>query len=196
MSQASANTSVSGCPALTRSKARQGGFSMFEMMVYILTASILFAAAFNRYQEFPGEAERANFLAIQAQLNAAINLQMMRTIASGEFDQAAFLDGMNPMDLMLTTPGNYVGALSGVDTATLPRRIWYFDRALGELVYLANDASNLYWVQGNSRQPADNVRFKVVNVYGMTQRWEGMVLAPVVPYEWQATPLVIPEGDG
>lgn len=175
-----------------RCPRRQRGFSMFEMMVYILTASILFAAAFNRYQDFPGEAERANFLAILAQINAATNLQMMRTIASGEFQQAAVLEGLNPMDLMLTTPGNYVGVLGGIDPSTLPRRIWYFDSTRGELVYLANDSRNLYWIQNGNRQPADSVRFRVINVYGATQRWEGMQLAPVVPYEWQAVPLDLP----
>jgi type II secretory pathway pseudopilin PulG len=175
---------------------RQRGFSLFEMIIYILAASILFSAAFNRYRDFPGEAERANFQAIVAQLNAAINLQMMRTIASGEFQQAAFVDGINPMDLMLTVPDNYVGVLSAVDPSALPRRIWYFDGARGELVYLANDASNLYWVQNGSRQPADSVRFQVRNVFGAAQRWEGIVLAPVVPYEWQAVALEIPNTEG
>ncbi|ALO45163.1 type II secretion system protein [Pseudohongiella spirulinae] len=175
---------------------RQRGFSMFEMMVYILTASILFAAAFNRYRDFPGEAERANFLAILAQINAATNLQMMRTIASGEFQQTDVLDGMNPMDLMLTTPGNYVGVLGGPDESTLPRRIWYFDSSRGELVYLANDARNLYWIQNGGRQPADSVRLRVRNVQNASQRWEGIVLEPVVPYEWQAVPLEIPNMEG
>ena len=179
-----------------RCPRRQRGFSMFEMMVYILSASILFAAAFNRYQDFPGEAERANFLAILAQLNAATNLQMMRTIASGEFQQSGMLDGMNPMDLMLTTPGNYVGVLSGADESTLPRRIWYFDGTRGELVYLANDARNLYWIQNGNRVPADSIRLQVRNVRNATQRWEGIVLAPVVPYEWQAVPLEIPDTEG
>ncbi|MEC8860428.1 MAG: prepilin-type N-terminal cleavage/methylation domain-containing protein [Pseudomonadota bacterium] len=173
--------------------SRSAGFSLFELMVYILAASILFAAAFNRYQDFPGEAERANFLAIQAQLNAAINLQMMRIIASGGWDDARQLDGLNPMDLMLTTPGNYVGTLSGADIAQLPRRIWFFDQARGELVYLAENAENLYLLNDGERTATGRLSFRVSNRYSSTGSWEGLVLAPVRPYEWQSVPLNVPE---
>tara|TARA_R110002072_G_scaffold136124_2_gene278051 strand:- start:4890 stop:5525 length:636 start_codon:yes stop_codon:yes gene_type:complete len=175
------------------SRERQRGFSMFEMMVYILVASIMFAAAFNRYRDFPGEAERANFTAILAQLNAATNLQMMRMIAAQEWQSAGVLEGANPMDFMLTTPGNYVGAFAGVDESTLPRRIWYFDTTRRQLVYLANDASNLYLTGNGQRTPTASVRFAMTNVYaGGTPGeggWRGIVLAPVIPYEWQVVPL-------
>ncbi len=173
--------------------SNSAGFTLFEMMVYILAASILFAAAFNRYQDFPGEAERANFLAVQAQLNAAINLQMMKLIASGEWQNARQSDGMNPMDLMLTTPGNYVGALSGASVAQLPRRIWYFERSSGELVYLAENAENLYLVDNGQRVSASQLSFRVTNRYSESGSWEGMVLAPVRPYEWQSVPLSVPD---
>ncbi|MDH7942692.1 prepilin-type N-terminal cleavage/methylation domain-containing protein [Pseudohongiella sp. SYSU M77423] len=174
-------------------RSRSAGFSLFELMVYILAASILFAAAFNRYQDFPGEAERANFLAIQAQLNAAINLQMMQIIASGGWDNARQLDGMNPMELMLTTPGNYVGALSGADIAQLPRRIWFFDPVRGELVYLAENSENLYLLNDGQRIATERLGFRVSNRYSGTGSWEGLVLAPVQPYEWQSVPLNVPE---
>ncbi len=180
---------MSGSPV----KSNSAGFSLFEMMVYILAASILFAAAFNRYQDFPGEAERANFMAIQAQLNAAINLQMMQIIASGGWQNARQLDGMNPMDLMLTTPGNYVGALNGADIAQLPRRIWYFDRTRGELIYLAENAQNLYLLDGGQRIATERLGFRVINRYSDSGSWEGIVLAPVQPYEWQSVPLSVPE---
>ncbi|MEX0740084.1 MAG: type II secretion system protein [Pseudohongiella sp.] len=177
-----------------RGVRRQRGFSMFEMVVYILAASILFAAAFNRYRDFPGEAERANFTAILAQLNATVNLQMMRLIASGTWNDAGQMEGRNPMDWLLTAPGNYVGAFAGIDEATLPRRIWYFDTSRGQLVYLADDASNLYLLQNGQRIATDSIRFGISNVYGSDAgsaggNWQGIVLAPVVPYEWQAVEL-------
>ncbi|WP_237132962.1 type II secretion system protein [Pseudohongiella sp. O18] len=172
--------------------ARQSGFSLFEMTVYILAASILFAAAFNRYQAFPGEAERANFLAVQAQLNAGINLQMMRLIASQDWHNAQRLDGMNPMELMLTPPGNYVGEIVGADITSLPRRIWYFDRSRSELVYLAENAENLYLLNNGQRVPTERLSFRVSNRYSGSGNWEGIVLAPVLPYEWQSVPLEVP----
>jgi len=170
----------------------QRGFSLFEMTVYILAASILFAAAFNRYQAFPGEAERANFLAVQAQLNAGINLQMMRMIASQDWQRSRELDGMNPMDLMLTPPGNYVGEIAGADIANLPRRIWYYDRSRGELVYLAENSENLFLVSGGERIPTERLSFRVTSRYSDSGNWEGIVLGPVVPYQWQSVPLEVP----
>lgn len=181
---------------LPRGLRRQRGFSMFEMVVYILAASILFSAAFNRYRDFPGEAERANFTAILAQLNATVNLQMMRLIASGSWNTAGELESQNPMDWLLTAPGNYVGAFAGIDEATLPRRIWYFDTSSGQLVYLADDASNLYLLENGQRRQTGSVRFRVSNVFGSgtgsgVSNWQGIILAPVVPYEWQAVELEV-----
>ena len=37
---------------------------MFELIAYILIVSITFSFAFNRFEDFPGEAERANFLQV------------------------------------------------------------------------------------------------------------------------------------
>jgi type II secretory pathway pseudopilin PulG len=174
---------------------RQRGFTMFEMIVYILAASILFAAAFDRYREFPGEAERANFQAIMAQLNTAINLQMMRVIVSENYGQPDELLGGNPMDLMLTPPGNYVGAFAGVDLANMPRRVWYFDETTRELVYLADNAENLYRVDTSQPTQTEMLRFQVDNVYARngSGRWEGLILRPTFEYRWAAIPLEIPQ---
>lgn len=178
----------------TGARRRQSGFSMFEMIVYILAASILFAAAFDRYREFPGEAERANFQAILAQLNSAVNLQMMRAIVSEDYGQPEQLVGGNPMDLMLTPPGNYVGAFNDVDVTTMPRRVWYFDQSSRDLVYLADNADNLYRTDAATPVSIDTIRFRVANVYARngSGRWEGLILQPVFEYRWAAVPLEIP----
>lgn len=189
------NLSLQGKMISSGARRRQRGFSMFEMVVYILAASILFAAAFDRYREFPGEAERANFQAILAQLNTGVNLQMMRAILSEDYGQPGQLEGGNPMDLMLTPPGNYVGAFNGVDVSTLPRRVWYFDESAGELVYLADNADNLYRTDAASPVPIDTIRFSVSNVNARdgSGRWEGLILKPVYEYRWAAVPLELPD---
>lgn len=186
--------SIQGKSISHGAKRRQRGFTMFEMVVYILAASILFAAAFDRYREFPGEAERANFQAILAQLNTAVNLQMMRAIVSESYSRPSELEGGNPMDLMLTPPGNYVGAFNGVDVSTMPRRVWYFDESAQELVYLADSAENLYRTDAETPVPIDSVRFSIANVYARdgSGGWEGMMLEPVYAYRWAAVPLEIP----
>jgi len=173
---------------------RQRGFSLFELIAYILIVSITFSYAFNRFADFPGEAERANFTSIMMQLKAGVTLQMMNGIASGKWHELAVLEGSNPMNLMLETPTNYVGELGQLDVSQLPRRIWYFDATAGELVYLANNTNNLYAMVNGGAQPADHVRLRIAMRYNDEARteWSGMTLDPVVPFVWETVELQIP----
>jgi general secretion pathway protein G len=183
--------------ASTGARRAQQGFSLFELVVYLLVASMLFATVMNRYREFPGEAERANFTAILAQLKAGVNLQMMDMIASSDWGRAAELEGSNPMDLMLEQPSNYVGAFAMVELAAMPRRVWYFDTTRGELVYLADNADNLYVTREDGSAPSDNVRFRINSMRAEAEaetdaalsRWQGLTLLPVEPYTWRQVPL-------
>ncbi len=175
-------------------RRQQGGFSLFELIAYILIVSITFSFAFNRFEDFPGEAERANFTSVMMQLKAGVTLQMMNGIATGKWHELARLEGSNPMDLMLETPANYVGELGPIDVTQLPRRIWYFDATAGELVYLANNAENLYAMVDGAAQPTDHVRMRINMKYNDEARtdWSGLTLDPVVPFVWEAVELQIP----
>jgi len=178
-------------------KNSQRGFSMFELVVYLLSASILFAAALSRYQDFPGEAERANFTAVLAQLKTGVNLQMILALTSNERTLLDELEGSNPMDLMLETPNNYVGALSVIDETQLPRRIWYFNTNSGELVYLADRADNLFLLTSQGRLPTERIRFHIRNIYhepaNERRSWQGINIVAVEPYEWRRIPLEVPQ---
>lgn len=147
------------------------GFSMFELIVYILLVSIVFSVSMRRFSDFPGEAERANFMAIIVQLKAGVNLQMMNAIAAGNWNQLDALENSNPMDLMLETPSNYAGAFDLVDEQSMPRRTWYFDSFNGQLVYLANDSSNLFSSKGDGTSTLASIRFRIA------QRYSGEVQA-------------------
>jgi|SRR5690554_1125596 len=173
--------------SVSRLSQRQRGFSLFELIVYILAASILFSVMLNRYRDFPAEAERANFLAVVGQLRAAVNLQMMTGIAEGRLQGLEALEGSNPMDLLLEMPVNYRGEFDHIDV-TLPRRSWYFDRAQGELVYHVGAPERVSVETENGNSQADQIRFQMQNVYGESG-WQGLVLAPVYPYEWLHTPI-------
>lgn len=192
---------------------RQQGLTLFELVVFILVVAIIFAAGFNRFRDYPGAAERANFLSVNAQLRAGVNMQMMNAIARGEWHELQSLDGSNPMDLMLEPPSNYVGAFSIVEENTMPRRVWYFDRSAGELVYLANDAEQLFALRGGNHVPADRIRLRIRSVHeerpanaevvdsGTSEEteargngaWQGLVLEPVIPYDWQSMDLRLPQ---
>lgn len=181
-------------------QSRQAGLTLFGLVVSILLVSIISSYSFNRFQDYPGAAERANFLAVTSQIRAGVTLQMIEALTSGRRDALAQMEGRNPMELMQEVPRNYVGAFSAVDESTMPRRVWYFDRQAGELVYLANDSSNLYALRNGERVPTDWVRFKVTPVYG-DGGWlgntgsgepSGLRLQAVTPYTWDSVNLQLP----
>lgn len=174
---------------------RQRGFTLFELVAYILLVSIALSVAFNRFADYPGEAERTSFNAVLMQLKAGVNLQMMKGIASGDRKELYALEGSNPMDLMLETPVNYVGEFALVEKSSLPRRIWYFDSGTGELVYIANDARNLYLIADAGRMQTDELRFRITMKFrdGGGTGWEGMLLEPTQEYDWESVTLTVPE---
>ncbi|MEQ8953607.1 MAG: hypothetical protein RLN96_03395 [Pseudomonadales bacterium] len=189
-------------------RSANGGFSMFELVVYIIAVAIIYATAANRFAEFPAEAERANFLAVTTQLQSAINLEMWLGVSNSRPEVAANLAGVNPMELLLEPPINYLGAFDQVNTARLERRIWYFDRPSGELVYLIDGEDRAFVTTNGVERPTDEIRFKIVAQYSrhdaitglivteqsglgsdrderhVEEKFAGVVLRPVSPFRW------------
>ncbi|MDX1491617.1 MAG: hypothetical protein R3332_10035 [Pseudohongiellaceae bacterium] len=174
---------------------RAKGFTLFELVSYILVVAITASVAYNRFAEFPEAAERANFLAITVQLRTGVNLQMMNGIARGGWLELKDLEGSNPMDLMLERPSNYVGELTSYDAETMERRVWYFDPDAGELVYVANNADTLYRIEGDQQIPTQTVRFRIKMKFRgqSTRNWEGLVMEPTAAYVWESMDLRLPE---
>lgn len=191
------------------SRAHSGGFSLFELVVFIISVAIIYAYAANRFAEFPGQAERANFMAVTTQLQSGVNLEMILAVGAGRIGNLERFEGVNPMDLMLESPTNYLGVYSPAQAAELPRRSWYFDPTSEELVYLINDVGGAYLIVNGISYPTDEIRFKLVADYSevdrrsglpvhiaerdgtevpeedIKRRLNGMVLRPSTPYQWQ-----------
>ncbi len=187
---------------------RSAGFSLFELVVYIISVAIIYSVAANRFSQFPAAAERASFISVTSQIQAALNLQSMELAINGAGRELSALDGGNPMDYLLETPSNYLGAFDLVDESRLQRRSWYFDNANDELVYLvsADDAVTLD-INGTS-VAADRVRFAMTIQYSVKDArgnpvtdpgvlesealssgrlryvFRGITLNPVYPYRW------------
>jgi len=184
------------------------GFSLFELVAFIISVAIIYAYAANRFAEFPAQAERASFIAVITQLQTGINLELISAVTKGNIAAAEFLEDINPMDLMLLPPSNYLGAFSGAPSSELPRRSWYFDNASNELVYLVSDNRGVYLSSNGQQIPVDEIRFSVVPDYGEVDlqsgldvkiasrlepipqerrrsRLNGAVLRPVTPFSWE-----------
>ena len=187
---------------------RNRGFSLFELVVFIISVAIIYAYAANRFAEFPAQAERASFIAVLTQLQTGINLELISAVTGGNRGAASALEGVNPMDLMLLPPSNYLGAYAMAPTEDFQRRSWYFDSSSNELVYLINDAGGVYISNNDRRVPVDEIRFRVTADYGEVDlqsgldvkvasrsevipdenrrsRLNGVILEPVVPFFWE-----------
>lgn len=187
---------------LTVQPSRSAGFSIFELVAFIITSAIIYSYAANQFSDFPGEAERANFLAVSTQLQTGVNMEMMFGLKAFSGAPIEQYEGANPMDLMLETPSNYLGAFPIVDLAAMPRRSWYFDTSGQELVYLVNDSSQVYLIQNGASVQSNEIRFKITADYSEVnsstgipvdiggeggqskQRLNGMVFRPSIPYQW------------
>jgi general secretion pathway protein G len=185
-----------------------GGFSLFELVVFIISVAIIYAYAANRFADFPGQAERANFLAVTTQISSAVNLEMLYGVGVGRIASPQALAGANPMELLLEPPANYIGAFDAVDPDRLDRRIWYFDRSSQELVYLINDATGVALLINGREVPTNEIRFRLEADYSMhdeetglpvrvlesageevpedsrVREFNGIVMRPVTPYKW------------
>lgn len=187
---------------------RAGGFSLFELVVFIISVAIIYASAANRFAEFPAEAERANFIAVSTQLQSAINMEMLIGVGYGNIAASAQMAGMNPMDLLLETPSNYLGVFNSASVSSLGRRSWYFDNLTSELVYrVSGDDRVVLLIEGNEI-PTAEIRFKIEADYSLfdsktglpiprnvrgesnspsslgVTKFTGVVLRPVLPYRW------------
>ena len=186
-------------------KKAVGGFSLFELVVFIICVAIIYASAARRFTDFSGDAERANFLAITTQIQAGITLESMIGVSQGSSHLMNAYVNSNPMDLLLEPPSNYIGAFSSLNKQSVDRRIWYFDTTRGELVYLANEAEGLGYLVNGDKLATDEVRFTISAEYNyrdkstglpaslnggndqnLSRKFSGLLLKPVIPFEWSS----------
>jgi|GEM_PF-735502 len=203
------------------SRKYSAGFSLFELVVFIISVAIIYASAVNRFSRFPEAAERANFLAVAAQIQTGVSLETMLGVAAGGSQGMSRYDGANPIDMLLSPPSNYLGAIGYSDRSELPRRSWYFDLRSSELVYLINDSQNVYFLVDGVQVPTDEIRFRIaVNyryVHRLTgvesvdtgeagaqdyrdedyrRRFSGVLIQPVTPYQWLGSGISLQEATG
>lgn len=182
---------------------RQKGFTLFEMVVVICLIVMLYTLAQQRVSEMPAAAERASFHAVLAQLKAGVNLAMLGSLSRGDWGRLQSMEGANPMEFLLETPANYRGELeASMDLAVLPRASWYYVRSSGELLYLVGEANvpNVSVLIGGRPVNMGQLRLKVMRARGgqnnrtlaavggqgaSAGRWQGLLLIPVMPYEWE-----------
>lgn len=133
------------------------GFSLFELTVVIVIIGILLSVAVGRLLPYIDEAERIGVITTESQIRSALVMNAAQRIARGKAASISTLDGSNPMELMLETPANYAGELTGDALLSAPARHWYFDLTARRLVY--RPGRPMAWI--DHKQDIENPEFAV-----------------------------------
>lgn len=104
----------------------------FEFAVVVIVIAVLAVLAMQALQRARGEVEEAS---VQAEA-ASIRAQLMERLAHHATFGGPLPASDNPVDWIRLVPNNYRGAL---DRLPAERRIWYYDTAGQELVYVFDD---------------------------------------------------------
>lgn len=104
----------------------------FEFAVVVVLVAVLAILAMQALQRARGEVEEAS---VQAEA-ASMRAQLMERLAHRATFGGALPASDNPVDWIRLAPNNYRGAH---DRPPAERRIWYYDKARQELIYVFDD---------------------------------------------------------
>ena len=119
-------------------KARQRGFTLFELAVAVSVIAVLAVVLLGRLEVVQQEAERVAVQQTLLALRAGLRMQVLELYASDRQNQVPALAGQNPIDWLAEKPANYLGAYMAPEMEKLPPSHWFFNRSNAELVYILN----------------------------------------------------------
>lgn len=173
------------CLATRNSKPRQCGYTLLELMVFIVIFSILAAVLLDRLSHYQELAEKAAMESMVRGMKTGLQIRLAELIIANRQSEAIVLESEDPVQWLESKPANYGGAYP-----ESPRPgTWYFDARERQLVYVVNTGNRLEFDAGAD---AKQLRFRArllrdrVNVPGGTiESVTGITLAPVWGYRWQ-----------
>ncbi|WP_332862011.1 prepilin-type N-terminal cleavage/methylation domain-containing protein [Janthinobacterium svalbardensis] len=119
-------------------KARQRGFTLFELAVAVAVIAVLAVVLLGRLEMLQQDAERVAVRQTVLALRAGLRMQVLELYASDRQNQLPALAGQNPIDWLAEKPANYLGAYMAPEMEKLPPSHWFFDRNNAELIYILN----------------------------------------------------------
>jgi prepilin-type N-terminal cleavage/methylation domain-containing protein len=164
---------------------RGSGFSLLELVIVIAIISTLLVFAIKHLWPWQAEAERVAMESVVGSLRSALGIKVASYFVQNDVAGVRTLTDTNPMDRLSEVPGNYLGALSGVNPAHIAGGSWYFDVSDRVLVYRVR---NQDYFRGGLGEPA-RARFIIRVVYEERGRDGGKEVAGVTldalePYTW------------
>lgn len=170
-----------------RTNSAQRGFTLLELVVVIAIVAVLMATAYSKYEGLAEQAEKAAFVGVLGNTQAALTHAFIRSYLDGDQSRWEDVSGINPIQYLAKPPGNYGGVTTSqrVVEPLLADQHWYFLQDTGELVYK---------VKRNGRLKLENkhinlikYRLQVVHSlpeHGKNVQVEGLLLEAVDRFSW------------
>ncbi|MBB5609549.1 MULTISPECIES: type II secretion system protein [unclassified Janthinobacterium] len=138
------------------SKARQRGFTLFELAVVAIVLGLLATVLLSRLAYYQEQAQRAAVAQMLGVLRTSLRVQALHLYLQGKQSQLPGLQRQNPLDWLEQRPPNDLGELLAPDVEKLPSGNWFFDRSDQKLGFLLRT--------GNIFSPirVDVMKFKVL----------------------------------
>lgn len=127
--------------------------------------------------------EKAKMEEVAADLRSSVNLRVAELALNNQWAEMRGLAQVNPMDLMVQKPVNYLGVLKQNDTATPVAPGWYYDHHLKQVVYYV-DLGRYFEPDADGKKRVSWHINLAPQDSGQTPQWARLEL--VRPYRWFA----------
>ena len=156
-------------------KARQQGFSLFEMVIVIVLLAILTGVFLQRILSLQEMTEKTVMEITVTNMRTGLRYKIAKLmIESGSQDFPPLLDE-NPINWLQKPPENYQGEFTSLSDKEILPGNWYFDTGAKLLVYRLNLDNHFV----SKQKGISEIRFKVINLTKNSQRDETEVKSVV-----------------
>lgn len=163
--------------------ATRRGFSLFELVIALTIISILIGVFLDRALFYKERLEKSRMEEVAMDLRSSVNLRVAELVLENRGAELVELANVNPMDLMVQKPGNYLGVLKQNDSSAPPAPGWYYDNRLKEIVYYV-DLGRYFTPDAEGVKRASWRIVLSPGAVGQPPQWARLELAR--PYRWFA----------
>jgi prepilin-type N-terminal cleavage/methylation domain-containing protein len=168
-------------PRVADRAAGQPGFSLLELAVSLTVVAVLAAVLLDRVLYYQERAEYSTMLQVAQDLRSSVNLRVAELALNNRFHELAGLPELNPMELMVRKPQNYLGVLPAAGVQDVVTGSWYFDNSSKEILYFVDLGHNFVPDEMGRKRVAWHIVLVPGGAQGLPQ-WGRFEL--VRPYQW------------
>ena len=168
---------------MRRRRRGSRGFTLIELVVVIVIASVLGAVALDKLLFYTERAEKAAMDATLASIKMGLQIRLAEMIIANRQMAATELEHENPMHWLAEPPGSYLGEYR----APPKPGNWYFATTARQLVYVPNNTSYFLTNQGEAKELRFQVKLKYDELEfagSKVRSLTGITLLPIKPYRW------------